>query len=427
MATFAVKRYFHPSSPLEGKMDEAAAAPNCLAGVRVLDLTQFEAGPTCTEVMAQLGAEVVKVENPKGGEPGRILGTGPKPGADAYYFMVYNANKKSVTVNLKSPRGLALVKEMAAKADVFIENMAPGTIEKLGLGWDELHRLNPRLIYAQVKGFGEGSPYEHNLAFDMIAQACGGNMAITGEPGRKPIRPGPTLGDTGTGMLMAISILAALYQRNATGQGRRLQVAMQDAQLNYIRGAFTNHARTGQPMERGRAGFGPPVPPNDIFPCKGGGPNDWIYVFNSHNNPEHWRRLCSVIGREDLANDPEYLDREKRLQHADEVNEMVTAWTRQHDKQEAMRILGAAGIPAGAVLDTGDLLAEPTFAARGIIQTQQHPNGDFRMPTFPVRFDGKPPKIAPSPLLGEHTTQVFADWLGLSEGDVKGLKEDGVV
>src|SRR5579872_4309902 len=198
----------------------AAAEPlHLLAGLRILDLSQFEAGPTCTEVMAQLGAEVVKVENPKGGEPGRILGAGPKPGADAYYFMVYNANKKSVTVNLKSPRGVELVKEMATKADVFIENMAPGTIEKLGLGWDELHRLNPRLIYAQVKGFGDGSPYERNLAFDMIAQAAGGNMAITGEAGGKPVRPGPTLGDTGTGMLMTISVLAALYQRNATGQG----------------------------------------------------------------------------------------------------------------------------------------------------------------------------------------------------------------
>src|SRR5579864_8474299 len=205
---------------MEDKMDEAAVAPNCLKGVRVLDLSQFEAGPTCTEVLAQVGAEVVKVENPKGGEPGRILGAGPKPGADAYYFMIYNANKKSVTVNLKSPRGLEIVKEMAAAADVFVENMAPGTIERLGLGWEVLHALNPRLIYAQVKGCGEGSPYEHNLAFDMIAQAAGGNMAITGEAGRKPIRPGATLGDTGTGMLMAISILAALYQRTTTGQGR---------------------------------------------------------------------------------------------------------------------------------------------------------------------------------------------------------------
>jgi crotonobetainyl-CoA:carnitine CoA-transferase CaiB-like acyl-CoA transferase len=428
MATSALKRYFRRSmADRRNKMDDAAAAPNCLAGVRVLDLSQFEAGPTCTEVLAQLGAEVVKVENPKGGEPGRILGTGPKPGADAYYFMIYNANKKSVTVNLKSPRGLALVKEMAKQADVFIENMAPGTIEKLGLGWDELHQLNPRLIYAQVKGFGEGSPYEHNLAFDMIAQACGGNMAITGEAGRRPLRPGPTLGDTGTGMLMAISILAALYQRQLTGQGRRLQVAMQDAQLNYIRGAFVNHARTGKPQERGGAGFGPPVPPNGIFPCKPGGPNDWIYVFNSHNNPEHWRRLAKVLNRPQLADDPNYVERDNRLQRIDEVNAMVAGWTQQHSKHDAMRILGAAGIPAGAVLDTTDLLAEATFASRGIIQTQQHPNGELRMPTFPVRFDGKPPKIAPAPLLGEHTKEVFGSWLGISERDVAGLKDEGVI
>jgi len=407
-------------------MTTAAAQPNCLAGVKVLDLSQFEAGPTCTEVMAQLGAEVVKVENPKGGEPGRILGAGPKPGADAYYFMVYNANKKSVTVNLKSPRGLALVKEMAAKADVFIENMAPGTIEKLGLGWDVLHAINPRLIYAQVKGFGSGSPYEHNLAFDMIAQAAGGNMAITGEFGGRPIRPGPTLGDTGTGMLMAISIISSLYERHTTGVGRRLQVAMQDAQLNYTRGSFVNYARTGKPQERGRAGFGGP-PPSDIFPCKPGGPNDWIYVFNSHNNPEHWRRMVKIMGRPELADDPEYLDREKRMNHADEVNAIVTAWTQQHTKHEAMEILGAAAIPAGAVFDTADLLAEPTFEDRGIIQTQHHPNGDFRMPTFPVRFDGKPPAIKPSPLLGQHTEEVFGSWLGLSANDVAGLKDEGVI
>jgi formyl-CoA transferase len=252
-------------------------------------------------------------------------------------------------------------------------------------------------------------------------------MAITGEVGGPPVRPGPTLGDTGTGMLMAISILASLYQRNTTGAGRRLQVAMQDAQLNYTRGAFTNYARTGQPQERGRAGFGPPVPPNGIFPCKGGGPNDWAYVFNSHNNPEHWRRLAKIIGRPELADDPEYLDRDKRLQRADEVNAMIEAWTRQHTKHEVMQIIGAAGVPCGAVMDTGDLLAEPTFETRGIIQTQHHPNGDFRMPTFPVRFDGKPPKIEPAPLLGQHNSEVFGSWLGMSAGDVEGLKRDGVL
>ncbi len=409
-------------------MDEAAAAPNCLAGVRVLDLTQFEAGPTCTEVLAQLGAEVVKVENPRGGEPGRILGSGPKPGADAYYFMIYNANKKSVTVNLKSPRGLALVKEMAAQADVFVENMAPGTIERLGLGWEALHALNPRLVYAQVKGFGEGSPYEKNLAFEMIAQACGGTMAITGEPGGRPCLSGATLGDTGTGMLMAIAIVSALYQRHTTGAGRHLQVAMQDAQLNYIRGAFMMHARTGQPAKRNgaRSAFGGP-PPADIYPCKPGGPNDWAYVFCSHNNPEHWRRLAAVIGRPELADDPEYVDHGKRAEHAAEVEAMVAAWTRTHNKHEVTRIIGAAGVPCGAVLDTGDLLAEPTFETRGIMQTMQHPAGPLKMPTFPVRFDGKPAKIERSPLLGEHNTGVFGSWLGMSERDVAGLKDDGVI
>ena len=241
-------------------MDKMGVAPNCLDGVRVLDLSQFEAGPSCTEALAWLGAEVVKVENPKGGEPGRVLGSGPKPGTDAYYFMIYNANKKSVTVDLKSERGLALVKDMAKKADVFVENFAPGAIERLGLGWENLHALNPRLVYAQVKGFGQSSPYENNLAFDMIAQACGGTMAITGERDGRPCKPGPTLGDTGTGMLLAIGILGALYQRHTTGRGRRVQIAMQDAQIAI-------HTRRLRPARAQR-------PAGDAQWCKAAGRRD---------------------------------------------------------------------------------------------------------------------------------------------------------
>ena len=409
-------------------MDQMGVAPNCLEGVRVLDLSQFEAGPSCTEALAWLGAEVVKVENPKGGEPGRVLGTGPKPGADAYYFMIYNANKKSVTVNLKSERGLALVKEMASRADVFVENFAPGAIERLGLGWETMHALNPRLVYAQVKGFGAGSPYENNLAFDMIAQACGGTMAITGERDGPPCKPGPTLGDTGTGMLLAIGILGALYQRHATGRGRRLQIAMQDAQLQYSRSAFVQHARSGEPaMRNGAKPLAGGMAPSGIYPCKPGGRNDYVYVFTSHANPEHWRRLLQVIGQEDLLEDPRFATREARVQHEAEIDRMITDWTRRHDKHEAMRLIGAAGVPAGAVLDTGDLLAEPSFAARGIIQTMQHPAGELRMPAFPVRFDGAPPPVKPSPLLGEHTAEVFGEWLDISASDVEALRNDGVV
>src|SRR5438067_1758856 len=231
-------------------MNENSAPLNCLAGVRVLDLTQFEAGPSCTEALAWLGAEVVKVENPGGGEPGRTAFPGPQGGSDSFYFFEFNANKKSVTIDLKSERGLALVKDMAKKADVMIENMAPGTIERLGLGYDAIRALNPGIIYGQVKGFGEGSPYEHNLAFDMIAQACGGMMSITGQPDGPPAKPGTTIGDSGTGMLMCISILASLVKRKETGKGVHLQVAMQDAMLHYIRNSFCVTVKTGKPAKR---------------------------------------------------------------------------------------------------------------------------------------------------------------------------------
>ncbi len=225
-------------------MDATTVPPNCLAGVKVLDLTQFEAGTTCTEALAWMGADVVKVENPEGGEAGR------RGVADPYYFMIYNANKRSITVNLKSGQGLALVKEMAKHADVFAENFGPGVIERLGLGYDVLSALNPGIIYAQVKGFGAGSPYQNGLCFDPIAQACGGAMSITGEPDGRPLKPGPTIGDTGTGMLLAFSIVSALYQRLATGKGRRLEAAMQDGVMHYSRGMFVRQAQTGKAAPR---------------------------------------------------------------------------------------------------------------------------------------------------------------------------------
>ncbi len=246
---------------------------------------------------------MVKVENPGGGDPGRALGG--KPGMDDPYFLLFNANKKSITVNLKDPKGLQLVKDLAKQADVMMENFAPGAIERLGLGYDVMKAINPSLIYCQVKGFGEGSPYEKNLAFDMIAQACGGTMSITGERDGRPLKPGPSLGDTGTGMLLAISILGALYRRKETGQGEHLQVAMQDAMLHYIRIAFAAQYRTGKAALRAAdSSVSATTPPMGTFPCKGGGSNDYVYIFTSRANPEHWNRLLKVIGREELIGDP---------------------------------------------------------------------------------------------------------------------------
>lgn len=410
-------------------MSANTGGSSCLKGVRVLDLTQFEAGPSCTEALAWLGAEVVKVENPKGGDPGRGSFGKVPGGSDSWYFLLFNASKKSVTVNLKDPEGLQLVKDLAKSADVMIENFAPGAIERLGLGYDVIKTINPGIIYAQVKGFGEGSPYENNLAFDMIAQASGGLMSITGEPGQPPVKPGTTLGDTGTGMLMAISILAALYRRKETGEGEHIQLAMQDAMLQYIRVAFAAQAAYGVAAPRAGAKLlSGPNPPCGIFPCKPGGPNDYVYVYTSRANPLHWERLLKLIGREDLIGDPRYETGMVRAEREPEIDEMISAWTRQHDKHEAMRLIGAAGIPAGAVLDTQELQDDPSLEARGIMQHMPHPmNGDFKMPGWPARFGGTPPPVAPSPLLGEHNVDVLTGWLGLGEDDVAKLKDSGII
>jgi len=408
-------------------MSASSGGQTCLTGVRVLDLTQFEAGPSCTEALAWLGAEVVKVENPKSGDPGRAFGA--DPGKDDPYFLLFNANKKSVTVNLKDPKGLQIVKDLAKQADVFVENFAPGAIERLGLGADVVRAINPSIIYCQVKGFGEGSPYEKNLAFDMIAQACGGTMSITGERDGRPLKPGPSLGDTGTGMLLAISILGALYRRKDTGQGDHLQVAMQDAMLHYIRIAFAAQFRSGKAAGRAAdSSVSGANPPMGTFPCKGGGLNDYVYVFTSRANPEHWRRLLGVIGREDLIGDPRYESPAARAERPDEVNAMISDWTRKHTKHEAMEIIGAAGIPAGAVLDTMELSSDPTFEQRGIMPTIQHPvSGPFKMVAWPVRFSGSPPPVAPAPLLGANNDDVLTHWLGLGAGDVGTLRKAGVI
>jgi crotonobetainyl-CoA:carnitine CoA-transferase CaiB-like acyl-CoA transferase len=398
-------------------MPVTPVSPGCLAGIRVLDLTQFEAGTTCTEALAWMGADIAKVEPPRG-EAGRT-GFG-----DAYYFMMYNANKRSLTVNLKSERGLALVKEMVKKADVFAENFAPGAVERLGLGYDVVSAINPGIIYAQVKGFGAGSPFENGLAFDPIAQAAGGAMSITGEPGGRPIKPGPTIGDTGTGMLMAFSIVSALFDRTRTGKGKRLQVAMQDSIMHYSRSGFIAQARTGKAAPRRAAA---PNPPSGIFPCQPEGPNDYVYILTSRANPEHWPRLLKLIGREDLIGDARFDTADARVQHEAEVNEVISTWTRQRTKHEAMAQLSGAGVPSGAVLDTNELVNEPSFYERGILQKMTHGERTMAMPTWPVRFDGVPAEVKPAPLLGEHTAEVLHDWLGLEEADVTALRRDGII
>ena len=409
-------------------MSDAVAAVPFLAGVKIVDLTQFEAGPSCTAALAWLGADVVKIENPKMGDPGRRLRPG-QPDTDPYYFHVFNANKRSMTVNLKSPKGLALVKDMIRQADVVIENFAPGAIERLGLDYDTVKALNPGIIYAQIKGFGEGSPYEKNLAFDMIAQACGGTFSVTGDPDGPPTRPGISLGDTGTGMLMAITILGALYKRREPGEGHRLQVAMQDAIMHYMRINFATQGLTGKAAQRGGSKVvGINNAPMGLYPCAPGGPNDYVYIMTSRANPDHWDRLLKVLGREELIGDARYATPMDRVNREKEVDEIIAAWTRGRSKHDAMRAVGEAGIPAGAVLDTMELQNDQSFQDRGILQVMKHPiHRDFKMPGWPVRVDGKPPVLTASPVLGAHTDMVLDEWLGLNAQAIEALRADGAV
>ncbi len=399
-----------------------------LNDVKVVDFTQFEAGTTCTEALAWMGADVVKIENPKLGDPGRRLRPN-QPDDDPYYFQIFNANKKSLAINLKSEKGLALVKDMLCSADVMVENFAPGAIERLGLSYEVVKDINPAIIYAQIKGFGEGSPYQKNLAFDMIAQAAGGTFSVTGEPDGPPTRPGISIGDTGTGMVMALTIVSAIKKREKTGKGHHLQVAMQDAILHYMRTNFATTGRTGKPA--GRAGSkiaDTQSAPKGLFPCAPGGSNDYVYISTSAANPEHWNRLLKVVGREDLIGDKRYLTPRDRVANEAEVDEIVGAWTSSQSKFEAMEKIGREGIPVGPVLDTMELNDDVTFQQRGIMQTMTHPkHKPFKMPTWPVRVDGQTTRVEASPMLGQHTNEVLQDWLNLDGTTLEELKKDGTV
>jgi len=264
----------------------------------------------------------------------------------------------------------------------------------------------------------------------MIAQAAGGTFSVTGYGDRPPVKPGPSFGDTGTGMLMAISILGALYKRQKTGEGRRLQVAMQDAMIHYMRVPFSRTQQSGKAPPRGGSDRSQPggLVPSALYPCKPGGPNDYVYIFTSRANPEHWQRLLRVIGRTDLSGDARYDTQDARSERAAEVDEIISAWTREHSKEEAMKLIGEAGVPAGAVFDTAELMSDPSLAERGIMQTIEHPTtGKVKMPAWPVRFDGRPAQVKPSPLLGQHNADVLSGWLGLSPQELDALKQEGIL
>ena len=412
--------------------DVASEHPRALTGVKVLDLTQWEAGAACAQSLAFLGADVFKVERPKLGDPARIA-SADSPDADSLYFLVLNSNKRSITIDLQNNKGKEVLTRLIRECDVFLENFAPGTTDKLGLSYEAVSKINPRIIYGTVRGFSEESPYRDFRCFDAIAQSAGGAVAFTGEPDGPPIKPGPTFADTGSGLHLAIGILGALYQREFTGKGQSIRVAMQEAVMNFSRITFARHQLTGKPVTR--VGNGSPsstAAPSGLYPCKGGGPNDYCFIYTARDEltgNRQWRALLKTIGRPDLLDDIRFVTPEARFERKEEVDEIIRPWMLSQDKRTAMEMLNGAGVPAGAVFDTGDLMNDPSFRATGMLTEIIHPTrGPVVLPGWPVKMSGSPtPPISCPPTLGQHTDTILHDLLGMDESEIGDLRSSQAI
>lgn len=392
-----------------------------LDGITVLDLTQYEAGTSCTQYLAWFGADVIKIEQPGSGDPGRSTsGTG----VDSLYFMSFNHNKRSVALNLGDPRGRELFLELVKQADVVTENFTLGIMEKLGIGWDVLREVNPRVIYGTIKGFGTSGPRSQYKCFDWVAQAAGGSFSITGEPGGPPVKPGATVADTGSGMHLAMGILAALLQRQVTGRGQMIEIAMQETVANYMRMPMSGRERfPGAIQRRGSGASG--MPATGMYPCAPGGPNDYVYIHIV--TQRMWDSLTIAIDRPEMQADERFATILSRAENADAIREAVSGWTMQRTKWEAMEQLADGGVPASAVFDTEDVLNDPHLRARDMIQTIHHPTrGDWEMLAPPIHMSDSAVAMTAAPLLGQHTAEVLGERLGLDAAAVGKLAAEGV-
>ncbi len=388
-----------------------------LDGMRILDMTQYEAGTSCTQALAWLGADVVKVERPERGDPGR------GPSGSAEYFVVWNSNKRSVAVDLANPEGRALLLDMLPKYDVFVENYGPGVMEKLKLDYDSMKTVKADIIYGRIKGFGTSGPWSDYKCYDMVAQSAAGAFSITGEPDGPPMRPGPTTGDAGTGVQMALAIAAAYVQKLNTGKGQLIELSMQEAMTYYLRTA-TSGGNYGERAAR-RSGNGG-TPNMSLYRCRGDGANDYVYIMAV--TPRMWEALCRAIDREDLLSDPRYAEPRERYARRTEVKAEIEQWTLARDKYEAMRILAEGGVPASAVLDTSDLYRNPHLVERGFVHEVEHAEvGPVKLLGWPAKMSESRVPIQAAPLLGEHTREVVAADLGLPEARLDELAEAGVI
>ncbi|MET0856095.1 MAG: CaiB/BaiF CoA-transferase family protein [Telluria sp.] len=392
-----------------------------LSGIRILELGQLIAGPFAAKTLADFGAEVIKVETPGDGDPlrkWRMLHNGT-----SVWWQAQSRNKQSVCIDLRTEEGRQLARTLALSADVLIENFRPGTMEKWGMGWEELHRANPRLIMLRVSGYGQDGPKRDEPGFAAIAEAMGGLRYITGEPGRAPVRAGVSLGDTLAGLHGALGILLALYQRDAKGgAGQMIDVALYESVFNMTESLLPEYSAFGAIREPA-GGALPGIAPSNAYRCK-----DGDYVLIAGNGDSIFKRLMGLIGRADLADDPGLARNDGRAGRVDELDGAIEAWTRSVSIEAALAGLKAADVPSGRIYSAKDIAGDPHYRARGVIEKVHSADGlEVEVPGVMPKLSGNPGAIRQrAPVLGEHTEQVLSD-AGLSAAEIAALRAKGVV
>lgn len=412
-----------------------------LKGIKVLDFTHVQSGPTCTQLLAWFGADVIKVERPGSGDPtrGQLVDV---PGADSLYFTMLNHNKRSLTLNTKNETGKCILERLIKKCDVLVENFAPGAMERMGFGWEQIQKLNPRMIMASVKGFGPG-PYEDCKVYENVAQCAGGAASTTGFLDGPPTVTGAQIGDSGTGLHLALGIVTALYQRHETGIGQRVLAAMQDGVINLCRvklrdqqrlvaGPLTEYSQYGEGID-----FGDTTPragndsgggqPGRILKCKGWetDPNAYTYFITQ---AAAWPKICKAINKPAWVDDPNYATPNARLTRLNEVFDAIESWTMTKTKFEVMQICNPLDIPVGPILSMKEISEEESLRETGTIVEIDHPErGKYLSVGCPVKLSASPAEVKRSPLLGEHTKEILRSELGYTDNELDEILESGAV
>jgi formyl-CoA transferase len=416
-------------------------AGKALDGVRVLDFTHVQSGPTCTQLLGYMGADVIKIERPGVGDITRGQLRDVK-GADSLYFTMLNGNKRSITIDSKHPKGKEIIERLIKHCDVLVENFAPGALDRMGFTWEHIHKLNPRMIVASVKGFGPG-PYEDCKVYENVAQCAGGSASTTGFRDGPPLVTGAQIGDSGTGLHLAFGIVAALYQRMRTGRGQKVLAAMQDGVLNLARvklrdqqrlkhGPLTEYSQYGEGIP-----FGEAVPragndsgggqPGWILKCKGWETDPDAYIYFITQAPV-WGAICDLIGKPEWKTDPDYATPPARLPRLKAIFATIEEWTKTKTKFEVMEICNKVDIPVGPILSMKEIAEEPSLRETGTVVEVDHPTrGKYLTVGNPVKMTDSPTEVTRSPLLGEHTEEVLKKELGYSDKEIAEIKTSGAV